>query len=180
MSEPAQTIADLLSTIPDPDPTQTAEAYLATLADTGHQAQVQANAYRIKLGLALLASKPAARKGVTAWETETAQRLGVDARQVRTYCATAKTVNAMANQLAVTVLDRPLQKVVVEAKRLQAGQPSDKPPRKQRDPYREAVGAVMRLVQKVAPEQQMAWLDTFRIDTEVALAQAQGQGAAMD
>ncbi len=70
--------------------------------------------------------------------------------------------------------------MVVEAKRLQAGQPSDKPPRKQRDPYREAVGAVMRLVQQVAPEQQMAWLDTFRTDTEVALAEAQGQGAAMD
>ncbi len=67
-----------------------------------------------------------------------------------------------------------------EAKRLKADQPSDKPPRKQRDPYREAVGAVMRLVQKVAPEQQMAWLDTFRIDIEVALAQAQGHGAAMD
>ena len=38
----------------------------------------------------------------------------------------------------------------------------------------------MRLVQQVAPEQQMAWLDTFRTDTEVALAEAQGQGAAMD
>jgi len=145
-----------------------------------YQAQVQPNAYRIKLGLTLLAHKPSARKGVTAWEAETAKLLGVEVRQVRTYCATAKTVNAIASELAVTVLDRPLQKVVAEAKRRQAGLPSDKPPRKQRDPYREAVGAVMRLVQQVAPEQQMAWLDTFRIDTEVALAQAQGQGAAMD
>ena len=124
MSESPQTIADLLQTIPDPDPSQTAESYLTTLADTGYQAQVQANAYRIKLGLTLLAHKPSARKGVTAWETENAGRLGIEVRQLRNYCAAAKTVSAIATTLAVTVLDRPLAKVVVEAKRLQAGQPS--------------------------------------------------------
>ena len=181
MPEPA-TIADLLAQLPEPAADQTAAAYIAQLADTGHQAQaqVQANAYRIKLGLALLASKPAARRGVSAWEAASAERLGIEVRQLRTYCATAKTVSGSAATMPVAVLDRALNKVVVEAKRLQAGQPSDKPPRKQRDPRQDAVNAVVRLLMQVAPEQQVAWLGQFAVDVELAQAAAYGQNAAMD
>lgn len=174
------TIADLLAQLPEPGPKQSAATYLAQLATTGHRAQVQANAYRIKLGLTLLANKPALRKGVTAWETESAKRLGIEVRQLRTYCATAKTVSAMAATMAVEVLDRPLAKVVAEAKRLQAGLPSDKPPRKPREPRQEAVHAAMRLLLQVPPEQRAAWLETFCVDVELALAESYGKNAPMD
>ncbi len=97
---PAATIADLLAQLPEPAADQTAATYIAQRADTGHQAQVQANAYRIKLGLALLASKPAARKGVSEWEAASAERLGIEVRQLRTYCTTAKTVSATAASAA--------------------------------------------------------------------------------
>ena len=179
MPEPA-TIADLLAQLPEPAQDQSAAHYIAQLADTGHQAQVQANAYRIKLGLALLAAKPAARKGVSEWEAASAERLGIEVRQLRTYCATAKTVSATAATMPLAVLDRPLNKVVVEAKRLQAGLPSDKPPRKPRDPRQYAVNAVVRLLMQVAPEQQVGWLGQFTVDAELAQAAAYGQNAAMD
>jgi hypothetical protein len=177
--EPA-TIADLLAQLPEPGPKQTAATYIAQLATTGHQAQVQANAYRIKLGLALLAAKPVARKGVSEWEAASAERLGIEVRQLRTYCATAKTVSTTAATMPVAVLDRALNKVVVEAKRLQAGLPSDKPQRKPRDPRQDAVHAVVRLLMQVAPEQQVAWLGQFTVDVELAQAAAYGQNAPMD
>lgn len=74
----------------------------------------------------------------------------------------------------------PLEKVVVEAKRLQAGLPSDKPPRKARDPRQDAVHAVMRLLEQVPPEQRIAWLETFSVDVELALAESYGKNAPMD
>lgn len=177
---PPQTIADLLSQLPDPAPDQTPESYLTSLSTTAQTAQIHANAYRIKLGLTMLAGKPKVRSGVGAWETTHAERLGIDVRQVRKYCATAQVVSAMGGQMPVTALDRPLTKVVAEAKQLQAGQPSDKPPRKPREPYTEAVRAVVRLLQQVEPEGQVAWLDAFGTAVEVAQAEELGRAAPMD
>ncbi len=177
---PAQTIHDLLNQLPDPAPDQPPESYLSSLSTTAQTAQIHANAYRIKLGQTLLASKPKARSGVTAWEAAHAERLGIDVRQVRRYCTTAQVVTAMAQQMPVAALDRPMTKVVAEAKHLQAGQPTDKPPRKQREPYTEAVRAVVRLLQQVEPEGQVAWLDAFRTAVEVEQAEQQGRNAAMD
>ncbi len=100
--------------------------------------------------------------------------------QPRTYSATAKTVSATAATMPVAMLDRAQNKVVVEAKRLQAGLPSDKPPRKPRDPRHDAVNAVVRLLMQVAPEQQVAWMGQFSVDVELAQAAAYGQNAPMD
>ncbi len=177
---PNATIADLLNQLPDPAPDQTPESYLAALSTTAQTAQIHANAYRIKLGQTLLASKPKARSGVTAWEAAHAERMGIEVRQVRNYCAIAKVVTQSAGKMPAAALDRPMTKVVAEAKQLQSGEPSNKPPRKPRDPQQEAIAAVVRLVEKQAPEDQMAWLDAFRIAVEVGLAQKQGLGAAMD
>lgn len=82
--------------------------------------------------------------------------------------------------MEVEVLDRPLAKVVVEAKRLQAGLPREKSPRKPRDPRQDAVHAAMRLLQQVAPEQRIAWLETFCVDVELALAESYDKNAPMD
>ncbi len=76
--------------------------------------------------------------------------------------------------------NRPVTKVVAEAKQLQAGQPTDKAPRKPREPYTEAVRAVVRLLQQVEAEGQVAWLDAFRTAVEVEQAEQQGRNAAMD
>jgi hypothetical protein len=86
----------------------------------------------------------------------------------------------MAGTMAVEVLDRPPAKVVVEAKRRQAGLLSDKPPRKPRDPRQDAVNAVVRLLMQVAPEQQVAWQAQFSVDVELAQAAAYGQNAPTD
>ena len=113
---PPGTVAYLLSTLDSIQDGQTVEEYTHHLAITGVTAQVNANAYRLKLGLELLAAAPKPRAGRTEWEAQQAERLGVKPRQFRNILGAAKAVRLLATEMPIAVLDRPLTKLPAAAK----------------------------------------------------------------
>ena len=118
---PAGTVAYLLWELPSIQEGETAEMYTHQLAREGVNAQVSANAYRLKLGLELLAVAPKARDGRMKWEEEQADRLAFKPRQLRHILGAAKAVRVLATKMPIAVLDRPLVKLVAAAKAIKNG-----------------------------------------------------------
>lgn len=118
---PPGTVAHLLSTLDSIQDGQTVDEYTQHLAITGVTAQVNANAYRLKLGLELLASAPKPREGRTEWEAQQADRLGVKPRQFRNILGAARGVRLLATEMPIAVLDRPLTRLVAAAKAIKNG-----------------------------------------------------------
>ncbi len=118
---PAGTVAYLLSELPSIQEGETAEMYTHKLARDGVNAQVSANAYRLKLGMALLLAAPKAREGRLAWEEREAERLGLKPRQLRKVLGVAKAVRLLAPKMPIAVLDRPLAKLAAAANAIKKG-----------------------------------------------------------
>ena len=124
---PPGSVAYLLSTLDSIQDGQTVEDYTQHLAITGVTAQVNANAYRLKLGLELLAAAPKPREGRTEWEAQQAERLGVKPRQFRNILSAARSVRLLATEMPIAVLDRPLTKLPAATKAIKNGQDPDAP-----------------------------------------------------
>ena len=118
---PAGTVAHLLSELPSIQKGETAEMYTHRLARDGVNAQVSANAYRLKLGLELLLAAPKPRDGRLAWEDREAERLGLKPRQLRKVLGVAKAVRLLAPKMPIAVLDRPLAKLAAAANAIKKG-----------------------------------------------------------
>ncbi len=118
---PAGTVAYLLAGMPSIQEGETAEMYTHKLARDGVNAQVSANAYRLKLGIALLLAAPKAREGRLAWEEREAERLGLKPRQLRKVLGVAKAVRLLAPKMPIAVLDRPLAKLAAAANAIKKG-----------------------------------------------------------
>ncbi len=122
---PPGTVAFLLADLPSIQEGETAEMYTHQLAREGVNAQVSANAYRLKLGIALLLAAPKAREGRLAWEEREAERLGLKPRQLRKVLGVAKAVRLLAPKMPIAVLDRPLAKLAAAANAIKNGRDPD-------------------------------------------------------
>lgn len=119
-------VAELLAAVPPRNANEPLDAYTSRLDGTGRQSLIVANAHRLAVGMALLddplrpkkkTPNPSTGLNRTQWEDQEAQRLNLQARQLRNILAAAEAVRRIsADRLPKEVLDRRIDCVARAAK----------------------------------------------------------------
>lgn len=173
-----QTLADLLQTVPDPAEGEDLAVYATRMDGVGRDSLIQSNAYRIKLGMTLLAdpSMPSKGKGRRQWQADQAKRLNLGDRRIRDILQAAESVRGWADRLPTEVLDRKLEAIPKAVQAVAEGRDPDasKPRKPKADPataWGMFVARVLDRLDRLEPALRSAALHDLMEEVQARLAQ---------